>query len=258
MCSGSASRMVIGAIDSKKLSEKEIEEIREYLNMVNQPHNRNPLKYTGTLLILLTAALSAAWFDPGFAAGTSFNSEPAIPIEIYSANENTGLPVSPEGKIIPSLKPEEQPVPINNNPQPGETHEKSGKESGSGDFRRDLKQLQEDIREQFDSEEFLEQMKKLREELRAKFDSEEFREQMRQLQDEARIALEKRGMHNEQRRQDHEERRKAREQRKERHEEMKQFREQTREAIEQLREQLESEEFRQRMRQLRLPDHSFL
>jgi BlaI family transcriptional regulator, penicillinase repressor len=35
MFSGSTSRMVIGAIDSKKLSEKEIEEIREYLNMIN-------------------------------------------------------------------------------------------------------------------------------------------------------------------------------------------------------------------------------
>jgi bla regulator protein blaR1 len=251
--------------------------IKNIINMKTQGPKH--LRYPGSLLILLVAVLSAAWFNPVFTSGESFATDSEKTIRL---NDYPDTSISPEGSTSPFAQSEDRLAgPAEGDRVIAERQEKQGERSDSEKLLEELRQLQEELRamlgseefrqqkrqaqegsrkafeqmnEEFDQEEFRSQMKKFQEEMREHFDSQEFREQMRQAGEEARKAVEqmKAGFDSEEfGRQMRQFQNEMNEQfnSEEFRERMRQAGEEARKAIEKMKEGFDSEEFHREMRQ---------
>jgi bla regulator protein blaR1 len=230
--------------------------IKKIINM--KSHGPKHLRYPGSLLILLVAGMSAAWFNPVFTSGESFESDREQTIRI---NEYPDAYNSPEGSTTHFAGSGGQSAtrladPGENDRKPAGSQEKLGEKPNPEMLLEEMRQLQEELRTMFGSVEFREQMRQAREEslkaleqMKEGFDSEEFRREMRQFQNELRERFDSEEF-GEQMRHALEESRKAVEKMKEEFD-SEEFRRQMRQFQNEMREQLNSEQFHEQMRQIR-------
>ncbi|MFO7977264.1 MAG: M56 family metallopeptidase [Bacteroidales bacterium] len=236
---------VVAATQSKVFL---LSRIKNIMTMKTRPFN--PGQRMAALLVILTAAISVAWFNPAMTlnhahADTDHYLETSLTSDFRLPEANMTNQLESQPDTTPPPPPEGEPSKIHLHNGQSVTWDELSEEDRAAlreameEMRLSLQEVNEELREQFNSEEFRQQMREAQAEIREAmkeveletqhFKSEEFREEMRQAREEVSRAMEevKAEFNSEEFRQ-----------------EMQEAREEVRKAMEEVRLEMEQEGFK--------------